>query len=115
MDLTDLPYVHGFWCVRESTLTKDEVDEMQRSCRQGVESLDDVARSAGDRFPRGSAVDLKSNLGSLSFTFAMEEQEALTEFLRYAFYHGALPDVADLNFYAFGDEDETLFSDSSLN
>ena len=37
------------------------------------------------------------------------------EFLRYAFYHVVLPDVAELNFYKTGDEDDIPLFGLSLN
>jgi hypothetical protein len=51
------------------------------------------------------------------FTYALEEQdrEALAEFMKYLYYHGVLPDVADLNFFKAGNTMDDLFSDISPN
>jgi chorismate dehydratase len=115
MDLTGFPYVHGFWCTRASDLTLDDVAELRRARAHGAESLDRIARSDAPKHPRESAEGLRQYLESLSLTFTDEEQEALSEFLRYAYYHGSLPDVAELNFYSAADEDDIPFFGPSLN
>lgn len=114
-DMTGLPYVHGFWCTRGSDFTPEEIAGLQSAGEQVAGSLDDIAASGATKFPGGSSAGLHQYLESLSFTFADEEQEALTEFLRYAFYHGVVPDVAELNFYGTGDEDDIPFFGPSLN
>ena len=114
-ELTGLPYVHGFWCSRSSDLSPDDVTGLQRARELGAQSLDDISRSEAPKHPGDSAEDLLQYLESLSFTFSDEEQEALTEFLRYAYYHGALPDVAELNLYKPDDEDDIPFFGPSLN
>ena len=115
-DMTDLPYVHGFWCVREGELTGNDVTAIQQACRRGVESIDDmVSAEIEKRKIQFSPQVLKRYFESFSFTFTEEEQEAVAEFLRYAYYHGVVPDVADLHFYRVDGEDEALLPDPSLN
>ena len=76
---TDLPYVHGFWCAREKTLTEPEWT---------------LLGGLGDRVEEGAL---------FSYDFPDTVHEGIREFLRYAYYHGILPDVPDLRF--FGSED----------
>ena len=114
-DMTGLPYIHGFWCTRASDLTPDHVAELQRAGAQGAASLEAIARSEASKHPRETPEGLRHYFESFSFTFTDEEQEALTEFLRYAFYHVVLPDVAELNFYKTGDEDDIPLFGLSLN
>ena len=78
-------------------------------------SLEAIARSEASKHPRETPEGLRHYFESFSFTFTDEEQEALTEFLRYAFYHVVLPDVAELNFYKTGDEDDIPLFGLSLN
>ena len=114
VDMSDLPYVHGFWCTRETTLSKDGVVELQRACDQGVEMLEEIAVEAASS-SQGSAREIQQYLESFSYAFGDEEEQALVEFLRYAYYHGVLPDVADINFYPPNTEDDSQPSPPSLN
>ncbi len=114
-DMTGLPYVHGFWCTRASDLSPDDVAELQRAGEQGAQSLARIARSEAAKRHPASPVALQQYLETLSFTFNDEQQDALTEFLRYAYYHGVLPDVAELNFYGSDEGDDASLSGPSLN
>ncbi len=89
---TDLPYVHGFWCAREKMLTDDE-----RTVLGGLGSrVADPAPESGGPSP----------LDLFSYDFPENVQEGIREFLRYAYYHGILPDVPDLRFFGSEDEEE---------
>jgi chorismate dehydratase len=113
-DMTDLPYVHGFWCVREEVVSRGDVAAIQRACKRGSESIDEIVDAAiAGGSPHLPPDLLRQYLKSFSFTLNEEEQEAVAEFLRYAYYRGVVPDVADLHF--FSAEDETLPADPSLN
>jgi chorismate dehydratase len=116
-DMTNLPYVHGFWCVREENVSKNDVAVIQQACKRGMESIDDIVHAEiAKRDLQIPPNVLRQYFERFSFTFTEEEQDALTEFLRYAYYHGILPDVADLNFYPTMDtEDDLPLLDPSLN
>jgi len=104
-DMTDLPFVHGFWSAREPELAKEDVDMIQAACLDGVESIDEIVRM----LPRSETISsdtMKTYLESFSYSFGVEEQEAVAEFLRYAYYHRVLPDIADLTFYSSDAVDE---------
>lgn len=90
---TDLPYVHGFWCAREHTLT-----DAERSVLGGLGNRAD-GHAPGAEGP--SSFDL------FSYDFPENVQEGIREFLRYAYYHGILPDVPDLRFFGSDDADES--------
>lgn len=114
-DLTGLPYVHGVWCGRERALTQQDVEHLQGIVQRSLSSPNDFARGLHARsqvlsFPLSF---YRSYLGSFSYTLTEEDLEGLGEFIRYAYYHGVLPDVAEINFYRF---DENLpASDLSAN
>lgn len=115
-DMTDLPYVFGFWCAHEAKITEDDVTKILQACNSGVKSLEKIVQVETAKHPQHSAETLKRYLQAFSFTFTDVEQESVREFLRYAYYHGVLPDVADLHFYPTrdtGDDSSTL--DPSLN
>ena len=115
-DMTGLPYVHGFWCVREADVARDDIISIQHACERGVKSLAGITETdvTGQK-PRFSPDTLRQYLESFSFVLSDEEQEALMEFIRYGYYHGVLPDVADLQFYPVDKMDESPFADHSLN
>jgi chorismate dehydratase len=115
IDMTDLPYVHGFWCARETEFTKEDVATVQLACESGTKSLEKIVQAETAKKSGYSPEILKQYLEAFSFTFADEEQEAVIEFLRYAYYHGILPDVADLHFYPMNAEDDLPLSGPSLN
>lgn len=97
-DLTGLPYVHGFWVAREAEIGPDHITHLIRAKNDGVGHLDQIARN----FVKESGLDQKSSkdyLSSFSYAFGDEEKESLSEFIRYAFYHGVLPDIPEVNFF----------------
>jgi chorismate dehydratase len=100
-ETTELPYVHGFWCGRENDLSIRDIHRIQSSKETGVAALDVIASEASRR--RGmklSAHAIKEHLELFSYDFTDEVSEAVREFLGYAYYHGILPGIADLNFYS---------------
>ena len=95
---TDLPYVHGFWVCREGALTEEEYRMIAAAPPRGHLSL-------GESEAAGA-------LEEFSYTLSEEVREGIREFLRYAYYHGILPDVPDLRFYG---SDEAAGPDPALN
>lgn len=87
-DMTNLPYVHGFWVVREDMFTGEELRAVLAAKQAGVEALASADPS------------LRSYFDSFSYDFGSEEVESVGEFFRYAFFHGILGDVPDLNFFS---------------
>ncbi|MEP0823537.1 MAG: hypothetical protein HRF44_11875 [Ignavibacterium sp.] len=87
-DMTDLPYVHGLWVVREDMFTGEELRALLAAKQAGVEALASADPS------------LKSYFDSFSYDFGSDQVESVGEFFRYAFFHGILGDVPDLNFFS---------------
>lgn len=98
---TDLPYVHGFWAAREGALSKPDLRAVSTAGKRGYDAL----ASAGG--------PLADALETFSYDLTADVQEGITEFFRYAYYHGILPDIPDLRF--FGAADEPSGSDPALN
>ncbi len=98
-DMTDLPYVHGIWCATDGALDADHAQALRRAGRRGAASLDALAGNhVGPGFPGLSAPDLSAYLHAFSYTLTGEDLDGFAEFLRYSFYHGVVPDVAELRF-----------------
>jgi chorismate dehydratase len=99
-DMSELPYIHGFWCGREHDLSMEDIHLLQRARDRGVKELEDISAEAlagsSSPFPPGT---LLAHLQTFSYEFTDEVRDALQEFLRYAYYYGVLPDVADLHYY----------------
>lgn len=79
VELTGLPYVHGFWCAREDAMTREEL----AAFGENVAAAGRAASGPG---------------AALSYAFGEEEQDAVDQFFRFAYYHGMLPDVPGLRF-----------------
>jgi chorismate dehydratase len=97
-DLTGLPYVHGFWVGRENPETEEFIPHLVRAKQDGLRNIEELARQLARRLnlPIDKAVGYFS---SFSFKLGEEEQQGLSEFIRYAFYHGVLPDIPEINFF----------------
>jgi len=97
-DLTGLPYVHGFWVGRDDPETGELVPYLVQAKQNGLRNIEELARQLAQRLnlPIDIAVEYFS---SFSFKLGGEEQEGLSEFIRYAFFHGVLPDVPDISFF----------------
>jgi len=103
-EMTDLPYVHGTFCCREHALTDEEAQSFGSLLPHDrpLDIASDVAAAHGFQAAEGSS--LESFFAEFSFELNDEVREGLTEFLKYSYYHGILPDVPDLHFYSAVDE-----------
>ncbi len=102
-DLTALPYVHGFWVVREARWNAAESTILRTAQEAGSKNLSSIA----SRYASALSVSKTTALDYLtSFNYALlqEQEESLSEFLRYSYFHGVLGDIPDLNFVS---DDET--------
>jgi predicted solute-binding protein len=84
--MTGLPYVYGLWCAREQALTLQESTALQRAGQEGISTDEAVAE----------------HLASFSYDLTPEVRDGFREFLRYAYFHGVLPDIPELAFYPAG-------------
>ncbi len=100
-EMTGLPYVHGFWCGREHALTMEEIRLLQQACTEGLGDLDGISSRASlaHKLDGYSPAAIRDYLDGLTFAFTGEEEEAVREFNRYAYYHAVLPDIPELQFY----------------
>lgn len=82
-DLSELPFVHGFWVVREGTFAAEEMKALT------------TAALPAESLP-GLNPDEEEYL--LNFRYTLEEEgiASLNEFFRMAYYHGVLKDIPDL-------------------
>lgn len=97
-DITGLPYVHGFWVGREDETTEAEILGIGDSKRQGTSIRNKIAEDAA-KVLRLNSREAVNYLSSFSYDFADAERESLSEFIRFAFYHGAIADMPELNFF----------------
>jgi chorismate dehydratase len=97
-DLTGLPYVHGIWVGHEDFATADVVARLIRAKEQGIGHLAESAEVIASELkgPRGM---IRDYLAGFSYGLGEDEQAGFSEFLRFAYFHGILPDVPDLNFF----------------
>lgn len=99
-DLTGLPYVHGFWVVREGHWSVDDNKAIQASKERGMRDLASLASRHARPPLSGKAVE--HYLSSFKYDFGREEEEGLAEFFRYSYFHGAIKDIPDLSFVPTG-------------
>jgi len=101
VDLTDLPYVFGFWVGREEHLTTEEAKALVSAKETGLRTrervIHDLAISSHHSLDAMSAY-----FASLSYDLGEREEEALAEFFHYAYFHGALPDVPEVQYFDLG-------------
>jgi chorismate dehydratase len=115
-DLLNLPYVHGFWCGRENAVTQPEIERIQQARDNGVCALDRLSSESVPRFhSHVTQSTLKTYLDGFTYDFTDEVREGLNEFLRYAYYHRVLPDVAEINFYGASSDSSGDSAEISLN
>lgn len=98
-DLTDLPYVHGFWVGREENLDEKGCEAFLEAKRKGAAALGHIAVNEALKYGISTEACLHY-LSSFIYDLGPTEEESLSEFLRYAFLHGVLGDVPDLNFFS---------------
>jgi predicted solute-binding protein len=78
-DVTEMPFVHGMWVVREGGLTDQEIGAIRTSSLQAEENLSGTSQSTTYKFDERAVA-------------------ALNEFYRMAYYHGILKDIPDVKF-----------------
>jgi len=98
-DMTGLPYVHGMWVGRENQMDDGEIRELLLAKQRGVAAFSRHTGSpAQDPLPAEDA--LRSYFLQFSYEMGETQAESLAEFFRYAFYHGMLGDIPELNFFS---------------
>jgi predicted solute-binding protein len=92
-DLTELPYVHGFFAGRESELEKELCEALvQPEIADNVQLLIDRSTE--------SPKLLKQYFSQFSYELSTPQLDSIAEFVHYAFFHGVLPDAPAVKLYA---------------
>jgi chorismate dehydratase len=96
-DLTDLPYVYGCWVGREGELTPDDVRALSDAKTEGLRLRNRLMHdiSLAQQVEEDS---VRSYFDSFSYDFGEKEEQSLEEFFHYAYFHGALQDVPDIQY-----------------
>ena len=99
-DMTGLPYVHGFWVGREEELSKTEAQALLTAKNNGILLKSQIAQSVA--LQHNLSIDELTNyVSSFSYDFGEKEEESLSEFIQYAYFHGVVGDVPEINFFDF--------------
>ncbi|HEX9614605.1 MAG TPA: MqnA/MqnD/SBP family protein [Bacteroidota bacterium] len=106
-EMTGLPYVHGMWVGREDHLTDEEIRALHLAKQNGVAALSsDIGALSQDSPTTGDA--LRQYFSQFTYDLGDVQAESLKEFFRYAFYHGILGDIPDLNFFSASAPNPTM-------
>jgi predicted solute-binding protein len=97
-DLTDLPYVHGFWVGREEEMTEQEADALFSAKKSGVLLKEQIAQGFAQQ-QNYSSGDITRYFSSFTYDLHEREEESLAEFIHYAYYHSVLGDVPEVRFF----------------
>jgi predicted solute-binding protein len=105
-DLTDLPYVHGFWVGREEELSEEEAHALLTAKKDGLLLKKQIAQTIAQQ--RNLPFDtMIQYLSSFSYDFGEREVESIAEFIQYAYYHGVIGDVPEIRFFDIKSEDSS--------
>ena len=109
-EMTELPYVHGILCCREHALTDDEAHSLSTLDPTPEDYLSTAASEAASThgLREQTSGARRSYLAAFTYTLTDEVKEGIAEFLKYAYYHGVIPDVPELNFLSPSSPDDLL-------
>jgi chorismate dehydratase len=100
-EMTGLPYVHGMWVVPSGAGTPELAELLQNAATKALDSIDTITGSAPPAlFPAQNQSSLADYLNAFSYDLTEEDLDAIQEYMRFAYYHGVLPDIGDLNMYS---------------
>lgn len=105
-EMVGLPYVHGFFAAREGTLRQEDVLQFREAALQTEIRRNTVNPGSGET--QGFEDRYRSQF---SYVLDDEAGEALQEFLKYAHYHGILPDIPSIRTYQSSDADDESLED----
>jgi predicted solute-binding protein len=103
-DLTDLPYVHGFWVGREEELTDQEAKALYTAKTSGLLLETQIFQSIAHQHTISSD-HMREYALSFSYEFGQKEEESLAEYIQYAYFHGVIGDVPEIRFFDFNPAD----------
>jgi predicted solute-binding protein len=99
-DMTGLPYVHGFWVAREEDIDDVHVMALIDARRSGVPQIQAMINDPTFG-SRATPQELETYFESFSYDFGQPEIDSLSEFISFAYFHGALSDVPEINFFDY--------------
>ncbi|MBN1396999.1 MAG: hypothetical protein JXA06_03105 [Bacteroidetes bacterium] len=97
-DLTELPYVHGFWVGREEEMTEEEAKALLAAKKNGVSLQMHIAQEIA-REHNLPIREMTQFLSSFSYDLGEKEEESISEFIKYAYYHTVIGDVPEIRFF----------------
>jgi predicted solute-binding protein len=97
-DLTDLPYLHGFWVGREEELSDIEARALLTAKNNGVLLKNQITQSIAQQ-QNLSLEETTQYISAFSYDFGEREEESLYEFMQYAYFHGVIGDVPEIRFF----------------
>ncbi len=100
-EMTRLPYVHALWAGRDGSMSKAEVEELQKVKQTTGEEIRRIARHSG-----AQGEYLEEHLYNFQFDFTEDVENSVIEFFRYSYYHGILPDIPELSYFFSADSEE---------
>jgi chorismate dehydratase len=103
VDLTGLPYVHGFWVGRDGELLPLEIQALLTAKQDGLRLKSQIAQTVALQ-KKSSLDDLTHYISAFSYDFGEKEEESLAEFMHYAFFHGIIGDVPEIMFFDAGSD-----------
>jgi predicted solute-binding protein len=98
LDLTELPYVHGFWVAHEDVADESLITSLAEARSNGCKNLARIAGEVAAGASASSEEEILAYLSAFAYEFGEDKQDAVSEFFRYAFYHGILGDIPELKF-----------------
>ena len=99
-EMTRTPYVHAVWVVREHGLGAHEVASIQKVGKRAEDAVREIVSEA----PPDKKETLGLHLSAFSYLLTDEEEAGIAEFFRYAYFHGVLPDIPDLQYFSQDEE-----------
>jgi predicted solute-binding protein len=104
-DMTELPYVHGFWVGREEETSEEEANALLAAKKNGIFLRSQIAQGVAQQqnLPLNEVTQYVS---SFSYDLGEHEEESLAEFMHYAYYHGVIGDVPEIRFFDIEPEKE---------
>ena len=100
-DMTRLPYVHAIWCGRIDNITAQDIEEITPGRETVTSAINDIASRSLPHL----AQSVRDYLELFSYEITEETEIAMSEFLRYSYYHGFIPDIPELRFFGRDSDD----------
>ena len=97
-DLTGLPFVYALWVVHEMAFNHPMVEKIKSAVSQNLKHLDKTMASAYEQDNKMDSVYSDFVNRNVIYQLGLEEKEAISEFLRYAFFFGQIEHIPDLYF-----------------